>query len=143
METEYISATYSNILDQMLDRRAQPGQGGHLEGNAAEVKRALARLNCYSFLASEVADVFDVDRTDSLLREAVRRLGRYRGNEIRREVEGRGLPLDVQHSIDRISDSPEEKSRRTAIALDYQERMGKRMSTGMACWIQAKNQVIV
>ena len=109
METEYISATYSNILDQMLDRRAQPGQGGHLEGNAAEVKRALARLNCYSFLASEVADVFDVDRTDSLLREAVRRLGRYRGNEIRREVEGRGLPLDVQHLLD-YWDTPREYS---------------------------------
>ena len=30
------------------------------------------------------------------------------------------LPLDVQHTIDRLSDSPEEKTQRTAIAIDYQ-----------------------
>ena len=32
------------------------------------------------------------------------------------------LPLDVQHAIDRISDSPEEKVVRTAIAVDYQAK---------------------
>ena len=32
------------------------------------------------------------------------------------------LPLDVQHTIDRISDSPEEKAQRTIIALNYQAK---------------------
>jgi len=32
------------------------------------------------------------------------------------------LPADVQHTITRISDSPEEQAVRTAIALDYQAR---------------------
>ena len=43
------------------------------------------------------------------------------------------LPLDVQRSIDRLSSTPEEKAQRTAIALDYQGKMGKRMNTGMDC----------
>ena len=33
-----------------------------------------------------------------------------------------GLPLDVQHTIDRISTSPEERAQRIAIALDYQAK---------------------
>ena len=32
------------------------------------------------------------------------------------------LPADVQHTIDRISDSPEERAVRTAIAVDYQAK---------------------
>ena len=34
----------------------------------------------------------------------------------------KSLPADVQHTIDRISDSPEEKAQRTAIALHYQAK---------------------
>ena len=34
----------------------------------------------------------------------------------------KSLPLDVQRSIERISDSPEEKARRTQAALDYQKK---------------------
>jgi len=109
MAVEYIPATYTTNLDQMLARGAKPGQGGHLEGNAGEVKRAQARLNCYSALATEIANTFGMDRADSLLRGAVRRLGCYRGNEIRREVESRGLPLDVQHLLD-YWDTPREYS---------------------------------
>ena len=47
------------------------------------------------------------------------------------------LPLDVQRSIERVSDSPEEKSQRTAIALDYQRKMatvavlGAKVSVGL------------
>ncbi len=33
----------------------------------------------------------------------------------------KSLPPDVQQSIDRLSDSPEEKANRTAIALNYQK----------------------
>jgi hypothetical protein len=100
MKTEYMPATYTNILDQMLSRGAEPGQGGHLEGSPDDVSRVLARVDCFPFLATEVANVFGMDRADSLLRNAVRRQGRYRGNEIRREVESRGLPLDAQHLVD-------------------------------------------
>ena len=45
----------------------------------------------------------------------------------------RSLPLDVQRSIDRLSDSPDEKSVRTAAALSYQKMFGKRPGTGMDC----------
>ncbi len=100
MTIEYMPATYTNILDQMLARGAEPGQGGHLEGSPDDVSRVLARLDCLPFLATEVANAFGMDGADSLLREAVRRMGRYRGNEIRREVESRGLPLDAQHLVD-------------------------------------------
>jgi len=40
------------------------------------------------------------------------------------------LPIDVQHSIDRISDSPEEKSRRTANAIDYQRMFPNSLHRG-------------
>lgn len=43
------------------------------------------------------------------------------------------LPLDVQHSIESLSDTPEEKAQRTAIALDYQKRFTKRPGTGIDC----------
>jgi hypothetical protein len=102
MSAEYMPATYTNILDQMLARGAEPGQGGHLEASAAEIGLALARLDssCWSFLMTEIANVFDMDRAEPLVRETVRRIGRYRGNDMRREVERRGLPLDVQHLLD-------------------------------------------
>ncbi len=99
MRTEYIPATYTNLLNEMLARGAEPGQGGHLEGSPGEVSRAIARLDCLPFLATEVANVFGMDKADSLLRNAVCSQGRHRGNEIRREVESRGLPLDVQHLL--------------------------------------------
>jgi hypothetical protein len=109
MAVEYIPATYTANLDQMLARGAKPGQGGHLEGNAGEVKRAQARLNGYSFLATAIVNTLGMDNADSLLREAVKRLGRYRGNEIRREVERRGLSLDVEHLLN-YWDTPREYS---------------------------------
>jgi len=42
----------------------------------------------------------------------------------------KSLPIDVQHSIDRISDSPEEKSRRTANAIDYQRMFPNSLHRG-------------
>ena len=45
------------------------------------------------------------------------------------------LPIDVRMSIDSLSRSPEEKAQRTAIALDYQYKHGKRPGTGMDCHI--------
>lgn len=102
MSTDYVPATYSNILDRLLARGAQPGQGGHPEAQATEVSMAMVRLqaSCWSCLAAEIARVFGMDQAEPLVREIVRRLGRYRGNEIRREVERRGLPLDVPHLLD-------------------------------------------
>ena len=41
------------------------------------------------------------------------------------------LPLDVQHTIDRISDSSEEKARRTSIALDYQAKYPNSVHKGI------------
>jgi hypothetical protein len=99
MQREFRHATYSDILDGMLAHGARPGQGGHLEGDAEDVRLALGRLDCYAPLANEMANTFGVNRAEALLREAVRGLGRYRGSRIRREVETRGLPLDVWHLL--------------------------------------------
>jgi len=95
-------ATYTNILNQMLARGAKPGQGGHLEADAADASQALVRLqaSCWSCLAAEIALTFGLEGAEPIIRQAVRRAGRYRGNEIRREVEKRGLPLDVPHLLD-------------------------------------------
>jgi len=42
------------------------------------------------------------------------------------------LPADVQRSIERLSDSPEEKARRTANAIAYQQRNpGRTQNTGL------------
>ncbi len=102
MTATYVPATYTNNLDRMLERGAKPGQGDHLEGTAVEVAPAMVRLqaSCWSCLAAEIADTFGMEKAEPLVREIVRRLGRYRGNEIRREVERRGLPLDVPHLVD-------------------------------------------
>ena len=59
------------------------------------------------------------------------RQARFKANK-----EFKSLPADVQYSIDSLSDSPEERASRIAIASDYQKRMGKRVSTGLACWLQ-------
>lgn len=40
------------------------------------------------------------------------------------------LPLDVQRSIERLSDSPEEKVNRTAIALNYQKMFPSNVHRG-------------
>jgi hypothetical protein len=100
MTADYIPATYANLIDLMLARSAKAGQGGHLEATPSEVGLALARLDCYAFLASEIAQTFGMERADTLLREAVRGMGRYRGNDMRRDVELRGLPLDAQRVQD-------------------------------------------
>ena len=102
MTDEYTPATYTRTLDKMLARGARPGQGGHLEGIAVEVSPAMVRLqsSCWSCLAAEIASTLGMDAAKPLVREIVRRLGRYRGNEIRREVERRGLPLDMPHLVD-------------------------------------------
>ena len=43
----------------------------------------------------------------------------------------KSLPVDVQHTIDRISDSPEEKARRTSIALAYQAKYPNSVHKGI------------
>ena len=102
MTTGYVPCTYTNNLDRMLARGARPGQGGHLEGTAAEISPAMVRLeaSCHACLVAEIANTLGLEAARPLMREIVRRLGRYRGNEIRREVEGRGLPLDMTHLLD-------------------------------------------
>ena len=49
-----------------------------------------------------------------------------RGKDIRRFED---LPPDVQQTIERISDSPEEKQGRTAIAISYQHTYPDRYET--------------
>jgi len=61
------------------------------------------------------------------------RQARFRANK-----EFKTLPADVQYSIEQLSDTLEEKAQRTVIAIDYQKKMGKRASTGLACWLQAR-----
>lgn len=99
--SRYVPSSYTNILNRMLARGAQEGQGGHLEGDTEDVTQAITRLDAsmYSFLASEIADTLAMDRADPLLRDAVVGFGRYRGNDMRRDVESRGLPLDVQRLL--------------------------------------------
>lgn len=100
--SEYVTSSYSNILTRMLAHGAEKGQGGHLEADTEDVTQAITRLDAsmYSFLASEIADTLGVDRADPLLRDAVIGFGRYRGNDMRREVERRVLPLDVRRLLD-------------------------------------------
>lgn len=88
---EYVPSNYSNILTRMLEHGAQVGQGGHLEGDTEDVTQAITRLDAsmYSFLAAGIADTLGMDRADPLLRDAVIGFGRYRGNDMRREVERR------------------------------------------------------
>ncbi len=119
MTEGYVAATYSNLVDQMLDRGAEPGQGGHLEATAEEVGLAISRLDgsCFSFLASEMSRALGMDRAEPLMRRIVQRLGRYRGNEMRREVERRGLPLDAVHLLDYWDYSTDE-----AVSMGYQDR---------------------
>lgn len=100
--TEYVPSSYTHILDRLLSRRAPVGQAGRLEGDTEDITQAITRLDTamYGFLASEIADTLGIDRADSILRDAVKDFGRYRGNDMRREVERRGLPLDVQRLLE-------------------------------------------
>ena len=55
--------------------------------------------SCVSFINAQMVNSLGIDKTELLLRDAIRACGRYRGNEMRREVESRGLPLDTQHLL--------------------------------------------
>ena len=55
-----------------------------------------------------------VEGNENAILSNAERQARFKANKI-----FKGLPLDVQHTIDRISGSPEEKAVRTAIAIDY------------------------
>jgi hypothetical protein len=100
--SEYTPSSYTHIVDRLLARKAPVGQGGHLEGDTEDVTQAITRLDSsmYGFLAQEIAGTLGDDRTDALLRDAVKGFGRYRGNDMRRDVESRGLPLDVQRLLE-------------------------------------------
>jgi hypothetical protein len=100
--SDYVPSSYTNIVNRLLTRKAPVGQGGHLEGDTEDVTQAIIRLDTtmYGFLASEIADTLGDERADGILRHAVRSFGRYRGNDIRRDVERRGLPLDVQRLLE-------------------------------------------
>ena len=102
MATGYVPTTYASILEEMLAAGARPGQGGHLEATPASAERAGGRLyaSCWSFLAVETANALGMDAALPLLRDAVRGIGRYLGCSLRREVEARGLPLDLQSMAD-------------------------------------------
>ena len=101
MSTEYVPATYTNVLDRMLARGARPGQGGHLEGNAEEVMAAVIRLaaSCWAFLVTEIVNVLGMESAETMVVNIARCQGGYRGTLIRRELESRGLPLDVAHAM--------------------------------------------
>ena len=101
MAKEYIPAYYETYVDSMLARGAEPGQGGHLEGSPAEVFRALFRLtnSCYSFLVTEIVNVLGMEEARALLKRAIWNLGRYSGDRTRREIEGRGLSLNVENLL--------------------------------------------
>jgi hypothetical protein len=100
--SEYTPSSYTHILDRLLSLKAAVGQGGRLEGDTEDITQAITRLDTsmYGFLASEIADTLGIERADSILRDAVKDFGRYRGNDMRRDVERRGLPLDVQRLLE-------------------------------------------
>jgi hypothetical protein len=100
--SKYVPSSYTHILDRLLSRKAPAGEAGRLEGDTEDITQAITRLDTgmYGFLASEIGDVVGTDRADSILRDAVKGFGRYRGNDMRREVERRGLPLDVQRLLE-------------------------------------------
>jgi hypothetical protein len=99
---QYIPSSYTHLVDHLLSCQAPTGQGGHLEADTEDVTRALTRLDTamYAFLACDIADALGPQRADAILRQGVRDFGRYRGNDIRRDVESRGLPLDVQRLLE-------------------------------------------
>lgn len=101
MRKGYKPAYYANYVDSMVARGAKPGQGGHLEGNPEEVFNGLYRLlaSCYSFLVTEIAKVLGMDGAKALLKRAIWNLGRYWGDQTRRETESRGLPLNVENLL--------------------------------------------
>jgi len=94
---KYIPAYYSNILDAMLTRGAKAGQGGHLEGNSDEVSRSFGWLDSCPFLFSEVANMFGMDESESIITNAISHMGQYRGNDIRRFLESKNLPLTAEN----------------------------------------------
>ena len=121
MTKEYIPAYYTTYMASMLARGAEPGQGGHLEGSPDEVFRALYRLtnSCYSFLVTEIASVFGMEKAKPLLKRAIWNLGRYVGDRTRREVEGRGLPLNVENLLGDLGGSDRVESEQ---AIQFQDR---------------------
>ncbi len=95
----YVPATYSTNLEIILKGSPAIGQGGQIETSFEGVYRCQARLRgkLYSFLASEIQKAIGEKAAETLLRKAVLRYGRYRGETIRRELERAGLPCDVEH----------------------------------------------
>lgn len=61
------------------------------------------------------------------------RVQRYREKQAALPKVFKDLPEDVQRSIETMSDTPEEKAQRTAIAIDYQKNQSKRPGTGIDC----------
>lgn len=99
----YRPCTYTAILEEVLSRPRTIGQGGHWEAiSADEVSRALVRLSasCDSFLASEMKESLGPRKAKKILRQAIRHFGQYRGEAMRRNMESRGLPLDVLHLLE-------------------------------------------
>ena len=95
----YVPATYSTNLEIILKGSPAIGQGGQIETSFEGVYRCQARLRgkLYSFLASEIQKAIGEKAAETLLRKAVLRYGRYRGETIRYDLERAGLPCDVEH----------------------------------------------
>ncbi len=95
----YVPATYSTNLEIILKGSPAIGQGGQIETSFEGVYRCQARLRgkLYSFLASEIQKAIGEEAAETLLRKAVLRYGRYRGETIRRDLERAGLPCDVEY----------------------------------------------
>jgi hypothetical protein len=109
----YLPGTYTNNLDIVLAKPLGEGQGGQIEVNFEGVYRYQARLRgkMYSFLASEIQKAIGQEAAEDLLRKAVLRYGRYRGEFIRRRLEKAGLPCDIEH-LKKWWDHPSDKPAR-------------------------------
>ena len=109
----YLPANYTNNLNIILAEPLGTGQGGQIESNFEGVYRCQARLRgkMYSFLASEIQKAMGKEKAEVLLRKAVLRYGRFRGEFIRRRLEKAGLPCDVEH-LKKWWDHPSDKPAR-------------------------------
>ncbi len=96
-KTKYVPAYYTNVVNSMLNRNAKPGQGGHLEGNSEEVGKSFGWLDPSPFLFSETANTLGLERSEAFVRGAMVGMGQYRGMEIRRHLQDRGLALNAEN----------------------------------------------
>lgn len=92
----YVRCEYASIMDDRLTRPLTIGQGGHWEASGLDAYRCLVRLAAgfSSYIGNEIHATYG-EAGKQIIAKAAAAYGRYRGEEIRRVVEKKGLPNDI------------------------------------------------